>query len=103
MGETAASKGVKKSVIITDSNNNKKVLELTFGLVRYADDFIIVLNHPRNLELIKKNVEKFLNIRGLQINKQKSKDIYFFLKKLKRKSHHRNLISLDLHLCTSLM
>ena len=83
--ETAASKGVKKSVIITDSNNNKKVLELTFGLVRYADDFIIVLNHPRNLELIKKNVEKFLNIRGLQINKQKSKDIYFSFKKTKKK------------------
>jgi RNA-directed DNA polymerase len=82
--ETEASKEAKKSVTITDSNNNKKVLELTFGLVRYADDFIIVLNHPRNLELIKKNVEKFLNIRGLQINKQKSKDIYLSFKKTKK-------------------
>jgi RNA-directed DNA polymerase len=82
--ETAAFKGFKKSVTINDSENNKKVLELTFGLVRYADDFIIVLNHPRILELIKKNVEKFLNIRGLQINKQKSKDIYFSFKKTKK-------------------
>ena len=82
--ETAAFRGVKKSVTIIDSDNNKKVLDLKFGLVRYADDFIIVLNHPRNLELIKKNVEEFLNIRGLQINKKKSKDIYFSFKKTKK-------------------
>jgi len=83
--ETAAFKGVKKSVTIIDSDNNKKVLDLTFGLVRYADDFVIVLNHPRNIKLIKKNVEKFLNIRGLQINKKKSKDIYFSFTKKKKK------------------
>lgn len=82
--ETAAFKRVKKSVTITDSGNNKKVLDLTFGLVRYADNFIIVLNHSRNLELIRKNVEKFLNARGLQINKEKSKDIYFSFKKTKK-------------------
>lgn len=82
--ETAAFRGVKKSVTIVDSDNNKKVLDLTFGLVRYADDFIIVLNHPRNLELIKKNVEEFLSIKGLQINKKKSKDIYFSFKKTKK-------------------
>ena len=82
--ETAAFRGVKKSVTITDSDNNKKVLELRFGLVRYVDDFIIVLNHQINLELIKKNVEEFLNIRGLQINKKKSNDIYFSFKKTKK-------------------
>ena len=82
--ETAAFRGIKKSVTITDSDNNKKVLDLKFGLVRYANEFIIVLNHPRNLELIKKNVEEFLNIRGLQINKKKSKDIYFSFKKIKK-------------------
>jgi len=82
--ETAAFRGAKKSVTINDSDNNKKILELTFGLVRCVDDFIFVLNHSRNLELIKKNVEKFLNIRGLQINKQKSKDIYFSFKKTKK-------------------
>jgi RNA-directed DNA polymerase len=83
--ETAAFKGVKKSVTITDSDNNKKVLDLKFGLVRYADDFVIVLNHPRNIKLIKKNIEKFLNIRGLQINENKSKDIYFSIIKQKKK------------------
>lgn len=82
--ETAAFRGAITSVTITNSDNNKKVLYLTFGLVRYADDFIIVLNHPRNLELIKKNVEKFLNIRGLQINKEKSEDTYFSFKKTKK-------------------
>lgn len=82
--EAAAFRGVKKSVTIYDSNNNKKVLYLTFGLIRYADDFIIVLNHPRNLPLIKKNVEEFLNIRGLYINEKKSKDIYFSFKKIKK-------------------
>ena len=81
--ETAAFKGVKKSITITDSDNNKKILGLRSGLIRYADDFIIVLNHPRNIKLVKKNVEKFLNIRGLQINEEKSKDIYFSLKKRK--------------------
>lgn len=82
--ETAAFTGVKKSITITDSDTNKKVLDLKFGFVRYADDFIIVLNHPRNLELIKKNVEEFLNIRGLKINKKKSKDLYLSFKKTKK-------------------
>lgn len=85
--ETAAFKGVIKSVTIKDSENNKKVLDLTFGLVRYADDFVIVLNHSRNINLVKKNIEKFLNIRGLEINENKSNDIYFsFVKKKKEDS-----------------
>jgi RNA-directed DNA polymerase len=83
--ETTAFKGVKKSVTITDSDNNKKVLDLRFGLVRYADDFIIVLNHPRNIKVIKKNVEKFLDIRGLQINEKKSKEIFFSFSKESKK------------------
>jgi hypothetical protein len=47
--ETAAFRRVKKSVITTDLDNNKKVLDLKFGLVHYAEDFIIVFNHSRNL------------------------------------------------------
>lgn len=82
--ETAAFRGVTKLVTIVDSGNNKKMLNLKFCLVRYVDDFIIILNHMRNFELIKKNVEEFLNIRGLQINKKKSKDIYFSSKKTKK-------------------
>jgi RNA-directed DNA polymerase len=82
--ETAAFRGVKKSVTIHNSDNNKKVLDLRFSLIRYANNFIIVLNQPINLGLIKKNVEEFLNIRGLQINRKKSKYIYFSLKKNKK-------------------
>ena len=82
--ETAAFKGVKKSVTIYNSNSDKKVLNLRFNLIRYANNFIIVLNHPRNFKLIKNNIEKFLHIRGLQINKKKSKCIHFSLKKNKK-------------------
>lgn len=82
--EIAAFIRVKKSVTINASDNNKKILDLTFSLVRYADEFIIVLNHLINLELVKKNIEEFLNIRGLQMNKKKSKDVYFSLKKNKK-------------------
>ena len=85
--ETEAFKNVKKSVTFTDSNNKKKVLDLKFNLIRYADDFVIILNHPRNRELIKKNVENFLKIRGLRINENKSKDIYFsYIKQKKEES-----------------
>jgi RNA-directed DNA polymerase len=80
--ETAAFKGVTK--LITTSDKNKKILSFKFNLIRYTDEFVIVLNYPRNLELIKKNVEEFLNIRGLQINKKKFKHIYFSLKKNKK-------------------
>ena len=82
--ETAAFRGVKRLVTICNSNRKKKVLDLKFDLIRYADNIIIVLNHPRNFKLIKKNVEKFLNIRGLQINGKKFKNIYFSLKKKKK-------------------
>lgn len=59
-------------------------MDLTFSFIRYADDFVIILNHPRNLALVKENVKKFLNEKGLQINNKKSKDIFFFKKKLKK-------------------
>jgi RNA-directed DNA polymerase len=85
--ETAAFKSVKKSVRVIDENNERKTLDLKFGLIRYVDDFVIVLNHPRNLKLVKKNVGKFLRIRGLQVNKQKSKDIYFSHKKTKKEEY----------------
>lgn len=82
--ETAAFKGAKTSVTINALDNNKKILNLKFVLIRYANEFIIVINHLKNLELIKQNVLEFLNIRGLQINKKKSKDIHFSFKKSKK-------------------
>ena len=84
--KTAAFKDVIKSIAITDSDNNEKVLDLKIGLVRYADDFVIILNHPRNVKLVKKNIKKFLNIRGLKINEKKSRDIYFSYTKKKERT-----------------
>lgn len=75
--EKAAFKNVIKSVSVNTSEQVKNTLDLTFGLIRYADDFVIILNHPRNLTLVKENVKMFLNERGLYINNKKSKDIFF--------------------------
>jgi len=82
--EKAAFQKVVKSVSINVPEERKKTLELTSGLVRYADDFVIILNHPRNLGLVKENVKTFLNERGLRINSKKSKDIFFSRKKLRK-------------------
>jgi len=82
--ETTAFKSVIKSVTINDSDKNKKILDLHFSLIRYADNFVIILNHPRNLKLVKENVKDFLKIRGLHINIKKSKDIFFSSKKLEK-------------------
>lgn len=81
--ETVAFKDVKKSVTVTKLGK-KKVLDLTFGLIRYAYDFVIITNHPRNLSLIKTNVKAFLATRGLQINEEKSRDILFSHKSQKK-------------------
>jgi RNA-directed DNA polymerase len=82
--EKAAFKDVVKSVSVDIPAKGKKTLDLTFGLIRYADDFVIILNHPRNLALVKENVKIFLKERGLRINDKKSKDIFFSKKKLKK-------------------
>lgn len=84
--EKTAFKDVIKSVSVNIPGQGKKTLYLTFGLIRYADDFVIILNHLRNLKLVKENVTMFLKIRGLQINSKKSKDIFFFQKKKLKKS-----------------
>lgn len=83
--EKAAFEDVIKSVSVDTPGEGKKTLDLTFGLIRYADDFVIILNHSRNLELVKENVKTFLKIRGLQTNNKKSKDIFFSKKKLKKR------------------
>jgi RNA-directed DNA polymerase len=82
--EKAAFKDVIKSVFVNTSREGKKTLDLKFGLIRYADNFIIILNHSKNLELVKENVKIFLKTRGLQINNKKSKDTLFSKKKLKK-------------------
>jgi len=52
---------------------NNLARELTSAkIVRYAEDFIIVTNSLEFVTILKKNVENFLQQRGLIINKKKS-------------------------------
>jgi RNA-directed DNA polymerase len=39
---------------------------------RYADDFVILGDSPEILEMVKKDIDKFLNIRGLQLSESKT-------------------------------
>jgi RNA-directed DNA polymerase len=46
------------------------------GFVRYADDFLIIGENKRLLELMKDEIGKFLAMRGLSLNFEKSKLIH---------------------------
>lgn len=59
-------KGIKKTI-----NNNNNILNLKFKLIKYADDFVIILNHLVNMQLIKRNIAKFLKGKTLKINQYK--------------------------------
>jgi RNA-directed DNA polymerase len=70
--EVAALKGV------IPFDRNKNVFYFCCGLVRYVDSVVIVLNNNKVIELVRKNVEVFLNLRGLQINEKKFESISLF-------------------------
>ena len=42
------------------------------NFIRYADDFVITGRTPEDLRLVQKDIEKFLNIRGLELSKEKT-------------------------------
>ncbi len=42
------------------------------NFIRYADDFVITGRTPEDLQLVQKDIEKFLNIRGLELSKEKT-------------------------------
>lgn len=48
---------------------------LTSSIIRYADDFIIVVNDKTQAEIINNNIKQFLTKRGLEMNLYKSKII----------------------------
>jgi len=58
------------------ANQQARVI-LRNSIVRYADDLVIVTAYSSQIEKIKKKVEKFLAIRGLKINTQKSQCFKF--------------------------
>ncbi len=71
--ESAFEKGSINYVQVKDPLTNiKKTFEIKQNLIRYADDFVIIINHDRNLELIQNNIQHFLKERGLELNEQKS-------------------------------
>lgn len=42
------------------------------NFIRYADDFVITGRTPEDLQLVQKDIEKFFNIRGLELSKEKT-------------------------------
>jgi RNA-directed DNA polymerase len=68
-------KGLKATSEESLINNDPAKLIVNNGIVRYADDFIIVTNSVGEVPFLKRGVEKFLFERGLQINKAKSRVI----------------------------
>lgn len=56
-------------------NKNSSIVRktLTSSIVRYVDDFIVVVNDETQLKIIKDNIKRFLTERGLEINLSKSK------------------------------
>lgn len=62
--------GIKNKVNYTD---------LTRSLIRYADDFVVIIGDIKEeyTQLVYKNIENFLNERGLNLNSTKTSIIYF--------------------------
>jgi RNA-directed DNA polymerase len=47
-------------------------LSTRFNFIRYADDWIVTGENPKHLRVIQKEIEEFLNIRGLSLSKEKT-------------------------------
>ena len=63
---------LKKFGIDYSKGDSNVRIQITTQIVRFADDFIIITNHLKAAQIIKQKVEKFLAIRGLQTNKNKT-------------------------------
>jgi len=66
-----------KSVSRTFKDRKFKNRSIACRIVRFADDLIIISGSARLLKLIQSKIEKFLEIRGLEIHPDKSKVIKF--------------------------
>ena len=45
---------------------------LRFNFIRYADDFVVIGENPKLLRKLQKEIEAFLNTRGLELSKEKT-------------------------------
>ncbi len=66
---------------ISKTDKNFKEIIISKDIIRYADDFIVICGSPILLDIIKKNVKSFLEIRGLEIHPNKSRTLAFCLNK----------------------
>ena len=46
--------------------------KIHFNFVRYADDWVVISNSPKRLEILKREISKFLAERGLELSKEKT-------------------------------
>lgn len=72
----------------------ERALGQRFGLIRYADDFIICARTRRELEMVKPTIENWLRMRGLTLHPEKTRIVHidegfnflgFFVKRYKGK------------------
>jgi hypothetical protein len=83
--ETATFANGIQQVLMNDFEKSETMLNFCFGFIRYGNDFTIVLNYSINVELVKNNVENFLNLRGITVNKEKFKETFFFRATVQKK------------------
>ena len=46
--------------------------KIHFNFIRYADDFVIIGNSPKRLQILQRDIAKFLSSRGLELSKEKT-------------------------------
>jgi RNA-directed DNA polymerase len=64
---------VKKFRSKYDKLQGKNKVNTKMNYVRYADDFLITASERKYLELLLPEIESFLEVRGLTLNKKKTK------------------------------
>jgi len=66
------------SVIMKSKSDGKfKDVKISCEIIRFADDFIVISGSPILLDIIKIKINKFLNLRGLEIHPNKSRTLTF--------------------------
>lgn len=46
--------------------------KIHFNFVRYADDFVVIGNSPKRLQILQRDIARFLSLRGLELSKEKT-------------------------------
>ena len=67
---------VQKHNKVTTKTINKVVVHrqgVYFNFIRYADDFVVIGENPKLLRLLQAEIEVFLNERGLELSKEKTR------------------------------